>query len=142
MYVTQEIASVLDGTTAPGDFPDAGAATINERYMIGYMITMSRQRRRDAVLKPVEGADSVWSFAYRSPKPGWRLMGRFLEQDTFVGLSLKSRGFLGRMKEAFTNEALVVVDDWARILPGIEPVRSHSFADYLSDPIWDLEDGT
>lgn len=139
MLVTRDIADALDGTSAPSGFPDAGAATINDRYMIGHMISMSRTRSRDAVLKQIEGADAVWSFAYRTPKPGWRLLGRFLERDVFVGLSLQSRGFLGRVRDAFTDEAGAVVRSWEHLLPGLDPVRSRAFNDHLTDPIWDFD---
>ena len=139
MFVTPEIRDVLDGVTSMTGFPDAEATTVNDRYMVGHLISVSRTRDRAAVLKKIDNADAVWSFAYRKPRPGWRLIGRFLERDAFVGLSMKSRSFLGRDENAFTDEAWEVVKAWNQLLPGLDPVRSDDVEDLLSPLFWDLD---
>lgn len=139
MFVTPEIRDVLDGVRLTAGFPDAEATTVNDRYMVGHLISVSRRRGRGAVLKKIEHADAVWSFAYRRPRPGWRLIGRFIERDAFIGLSMKSRSFLGRSENAFTEEAKAIVEVWNRLLPGLDPVRSDDVEELLSPLVWDLD---
>jgi len=139
MFVTSDIRDVLDGSTPTAGFPDAEAMTVNDRYMVGHLISVSRARGRGAVLKKIDNADAVWSFAYRKPRPGWRLIGRFMERDVFIGLSLKSRSFLGHRESAFTEEACAAVEAWNRLLPGLDPVRSDDVEELLSPLVWDLD---
>lgn len=139
LFVVPEIEATLQGAGPPG-FPEAEATSVNDRFMVGHVISISRERRRTAVLKKVEGVDAVWSLSYRKPKPGWRLLGRFLERDVFVGLSLQPRARLGADATAFTVAAQAVVSHWQALFPGLDPESSDAADDMLSPLYWDLDD--
>lgn len=139
IFVTQEIATVLEGKGSVAGFPEAEASAVNDRFMVGHVISLSLERSKTAVLKKVDGVHAVWSLAYRRPKPGWRLLGRFLEKDVFVGLRLSSRTTLGRDLTAFTESARDVVADWQILLPGLDPEDSADADQILSPLYWDLD---
>lgn len=63
-------------------------------FAAGHLVTVSRRSAPGVDLEQLEDQDEVWSLCFRRPRPGWRLLGRFLERDVFVGLRLYERHFL------------------------------------------------
>src|SRR5215207_6268532 len=55
--------------------------------------------------------------------PGFRLFGRFIERDAFVGLRLCDRRDL-RTRALYEAAAQAMIEEWARIFGNIPPLRS------------------
>lgn len=135
MLVTREISDVLD-TNEPY-FPRATVEALIARFCTGQFVTVSREKEPEADLKRLVDVDEVWSMSFRTPRPGGRLLGRFLERDVFVGLGLYLREELGG--STYSARAADTIAEWIRMLGNIEPVRSAELANYLSHTYRDLD---
>jgi hypothetical protein len=131
LVVTPNVADHLDGKKINSGFPDAAAETIVARYLAGHLMTVSRKSAADVELERLENVDEMWSLCFRRPRPGWRLLGRFLERDLFIGLRIYDRNVLGNIPN-YTKLATDTIGDWKEKFGAIEPIRSTDLADYLS----------
>ncbi len=136
LYVTEDIARTLDGTAGTPHFPDAAADVQNAKYSSGYLINVSEQKKewgknQGPQLERVHNVDEVWMMCFRTPPPGWRLFGRFLCKDVFVGLILVEKFDVVRKYEETGRQAIA---DWERILSE-DPLRSSDLDDYIG-PVW------
>ena len=74
---------------------------------------------------------------FRKPRPEWRLFGRFVAKDTFVGLLLVDRITLGTNAN-YGQYIRNLQSMWAsQGLP--QPIRSNSLNDYLSGTVRDVD---
>lgn len=78
--------------------------------------------------------DDVWALCFRKPRPGWRLLGRFIERDTFIALRAYDRHHIGRLSQ-YIAAAYGVIEDWERLFGSIDPVRGTEIGHYLSG-VW------
>jgi hypothetical protein len=108
--VSTEVADLLDGRTAFGQFPAFEAERLIGIFCAGQLITISQKKNeRRPDLERLEGFDEVWSFCLRRPVPGWRLLGRFLSKDHLILLrGWDKHKLFNRYKEA----AQQIIDDW------------------------------
>jgi hypothetical protein len=132
----------LDGATT-ADFASAFADVDITRYLSGFDVRVSRQMREwkkdeQPFLEKLVGHDDVWAICLRRPKPGWRLIGRFLAKDVFVGLGMyPKRELMGGRYAVRADEAIVL---WNERFPGREPIRSDALNDYIGYQWTDIDD--
>lgn len=129
--------AVLDGRPRKAHFPAAEADAVMGRFIAGHFITVGRRRETDAHFKLLEGVDEVWALCFRKPRPGWRVLGRFLEPDVFVGLREADRHELvGRRYAELASE---VVQQWQLRFGPLEPFRSDDLTAYLTGLVRDVD---
>ena len=133
MYVTKGISSLLDGAPAGSHFANGAADAQVTDFIDGRAVNVSReQRRRKRSEQPhlvkLVDCDEVWEMCFRLPKPGWRLFGRFLERGVFVGLDLRDKTLMGAN---YDEPVRVVLADWQRRFPGVDPVRAADLDEYV-----------
>jgi len=131
LLVTRDIADLLDGMRPGAGFPEVGADLIVGRFLAGWLLTVSRKSAPDVDLERLEGLDDVWVLCFRTPPPGWRVLGRFLEKDVFVGLRAYDRHTLGA-RASYSARANDVIEDWKRVFGAMEPLRAGDLDSYLS----------
>ena len=135
IYVTPEVSARLENDEEV--FPRASAEALFARFSLGHYVTVSREFEERADLKKMVGPDDVWVLCFRNPRPGGRLLGRFYEQDVFIGFALHTREELGG--DSYTEKAAEVIAAWNGLLPVSNPVRSGDLADYVSPHFKDMD---
>src|SRR5262249_3443490 len=118
------------------------AATIG-RFVTGQAITVSQKLRPkkwrgpDIDLEQLEGLDEAWVLCYRRPRPGWRLLGRFIEQDALGVFSIKDGRDVGNDYETPAREMIAEWDAW---LPSHEPHRGEDIRAYVSGSFYNVDE--
>lgn len=140
IWVLPEIQEVLAGTDVSLGFPDRAADVLMTRIIAGYFCTvsLSGDPSKQPDLERLEGLDEAWAICFRTPRPGWRLFGRFYTKGFFVGVRLYDRHVLGRRK----NYHRLAADAVARceaLLPSVEPLRGIAVAEYLEGLARDID---
>jgi hypothetical protein len=128
------ISDLLDGTNSHRGFPDWEADFVLGVFIAGHAIkvALASATRGQPELERLDGLiDDVWAMCFRRPKPGWRLLGRFMERDTFIGLRAYPRSRIGTT-ERYSLAAYGVIADWEKIFDHVEALRGRSIGDYLS----------
>ena len=137
IFVLPELNEILDGGT-PGHFPAVEWEVLIRSYCVGSLLTVSfRKNRHRPDIERLGDYDEVWAMCARNPKPGWRLLGRFVQPDCFVGLAAWPKGELfGRYDEAVAD----VIRRWRDIFGSQEPWRGNRPADYLTGALHDVDE--
>lgn len=138
VYVLPDILAKIRAPDHEPMFPRASAESLVGRFRSGGFIGISRQMEVEADLKLMVGVDEIWALCFRSPRPGGRLLGRFIERDLFVGLGLFTREELAGT--AYTERGNEAAAEYERLLPHSPTVRSADLNDYLSPHFKDLDD--
>lgn len=138
ILATPAIRSIIAGDPPVKGFPHLCADLIIGRFTAGHYLLISRSSASDCDLEQLEEIDEVWALCFRKPRPGWRLLGRFLEQDTFIGLRLCDRKRLAHRKN-YGQKASVVIDDWNERFGSLGPLRSDDLSAYLSGYYRDVD---
>ncbi len=133
LLVHPVLVPLLAGKTTDQGFSTPDAAALINRFIEGLVVTVSQKHPPKAELKKMVGVDEVWTICSRRPKPGWRLLGRFLEQDFMVLLHAVHRADLDG--DAFNR----AIEQWDRAFPNRPPLRSSDLGDYLSGQYDDLD---
>jgi hypothetical protein len=93
--------------------------------------------RASPELERLEGLDEAWVMCFRKPRPGWRLLGRFLARDHFVALAAYARDVL-KNRRLYEEAAQRMIDQWGAMFGAIEPFRGDHPAAYLSGVVRDV----
>ena len=129
LYVQPDMVDLLNGIPR-GKFPDWECEKIIGRFCTGRLIIVSFKKQDDGVdMKRWEGFDEVWALCPRIPRPGWRVLGRFVQPGCFVALSAWDRHDL---HNRFGEAAADVISRWRGIFGQQEPYRGSVAADYLT----------
>ena len=140
IFVTPQIAILLSGK---GDvnlmFPSVDAERLVSKFCNGWLVSVSR-KSKPTELEQLENLDDVWAMCFRKPAPGWRVFGRFLDKNVFVGLAAHDRYELVP-KLTYHAKAKAIIADWDRLLPGVSPLRSKKLQDYLGQGYYDYDQG-
>jgi hypothetical protein len=64
---------------------------------------------------------------FRKPRPGWRLLGRFMARDHFVALAAHARDVLNN-RRLYEKAAQRMIDQWNAMFGAIEPFRGDNSA--------------
>ncbi len=137
LLVTPEIADHLDGKHSNMGFPDAEADHVIGYYLAGYVVrtALTYKEKANPELERLDGLiDDVWAMCFRKPRPGWRLLGRFIEKGTFIGLRTLPRSTLGNPEKYFLA-AHQVIADWEAMLGAVVPLRARTIEEYLGG-VW------
>jgi hypothetical protein len=138
LLVAPEIDALLDGHMFYGLFPDICADRLIATYSTGWLVTVSRKiTKRKPDIERIEGYDEVWALCPRRPPPGWRILGRFYEKDTFVALRAWEKN---RLFRNYSQAAREVIEDWEALLGEQPPHRGTSVGDYLSEVFRDVDE--
>lgn len=137
VYVLPEILTKVRAPDHEPMFPRASAESLVGIFRSGGLVRVSRQMDVEADLKCMVGVDEIWVLCFRTPRPGGRLLGRFIERDLFVGLGLYTREELAGA--AYTQRGKDAVAEYERLLPHSPTVRSADLKDYLSPHFKDLD---
>jgi hypothetical protein len=127
------IDALLNGTDTSVGFPDAEADLVLGFFLAGQGVSVSLQYKEGALpaLERLDGLiDEVWAMCFRKPRPGWRVLGRFIEKGTFIGLRAYRRSQLPTT-EKYSLAAYETIKDWETMFGGVGPHRGQSPADYL-----------
>jgi hypothetical protein len=138
LMVPRQVSDLLNGKRVGTGFPEVAADVIVGRFVAGYLVDISRKSAKNVDLEQLEGIDDVWVLCFRRPRPGWRILGRFLERDVFVGLHAYDRHELGS-KAKYTNAAKAIIEAWKAAFGAIEPLRSPNLDSYLSGVYRDVD---
>jgi hypothetical protein len=136
IFLAEPICAVLRDrpTTIKVDFPNPKAEVLITAYIAGNYITVSMLGDPSGAgpdLERMHTVDEVWLFCFRSVKNNqWRIMGRFVAPNTFVGLRLYRRSELdGDNYERCAFEFQVC---WQSCFGARPFIRSSLWTDYLS----------
>ena len=138
LWVPEEINEVLAGEAKALGYPDPSpSAGVRQRYIAGYYMSGSLVGDPDEQRPNFErliGRNEVWVMCMRAPRDNqWRLMGRFIGKNIFVGLRLFSRAFLNG-EEHYNHQAQLFEQNW----PTTEQyVIGSKIEDYISAPVGD-----
>ena len=108
------------------------------RFVAGHLLCVTRKSAKDADLEQLEEVDDVWALCFRKPRPGYRLLGRFLERDMFVGFRLYDRRTLDG-KKVYSTRAVEIIDSWKRDFGSLNPMSSKNLSAYLSGVVRDVD---
>jgi hypothetical protein len=121
-----------------------GFGQIIGRYMAGHSLVVSRERRTSkqakasrAELERLEAMDEIWALCYRQPRPGWRLVGRFMEPNLLALFRACDKRDIGNDYTAVANE---VIADWTRRFGSQPPHRGDWISGYLSGSHYDVDE--
>jgi hypothetical protein len=134
LLVTPIIADLLSGKDISSGFPDYAADTIVGRYTAGHLVTVSLlgdPDKRKPDLERLENVHEVWALCFRKPRPGWRILGRFVQRDMFVGLRAYDRHVLGK-KSNYAKNAKAIPNDWTNLLGDAPVLFAATAGEYLS----------
>jgi hypothetical protein len=138
LLLKPEIQDILDGTNVRTGFPHIEADKVVGRFVAGHLLCVTRKSAEDADLEQLENLDEVWALCFRKPRPGYRLLGRFLERDMFVGFRLYDRHTLDG-KKVYSARAAEIIDTWKRDFGSFGPLRSKHLSAYLSGVVRDVD---
>jgi hypothetical protein len=110
--------------------------------MIGYLMCVSFTihtipPRAYPELERLEGLDETWVMCFRKPRPGWRLLGRFMAPDHFVALAAYARDSL-KNRKLYEEAAQRMIDQWRAMFRAMDPFRGDNPAAYLSGVVRDV----
>lgn len=137
LSTTEEIAELLDGKVPTIGFPNVPAEALVGRFCAGHLVTVSRKKnelRPD--LERLEGYDEVWCLCVRAPKPGWRLLGRFISKNHLVVTRPWDKI---RLANNYDRAAQEVIDDWEKLTGSRSAYSGKELGDYLSGVFRDVD---
>jgi len=140
--VPEEIESVLCGALPTSEYPNPKFSALLQQYIAGYYLTASLCGNPNKKLKPdferLTDLDEVWAMCFRATRVNqWRLLGRFVRQNIFVGLGLYRRSFLNG-KTTYHVRAVEFLAHWEKFEHSLPVIRSNRIEDYISEPVRDL----
>lgn len=137
LLVTPQMDALLDGHILLGVFPDVAAEKLIGIYSAGQLLTVSRKvTKRKPDVEQITGYDEVWALCARTPKPGWRILGRWYEKSTFIALRPWDKNHLFHNYERAAQE---VQEDWTELFGAQIPYSASSVEDYVGGVCRDVD---
>src|SRR5205823_11475804 len=121
----------------------SGIAITIGRFIRGHSLKVSRRRRQrkwkksKIELEQLAGFDEVWVLCYRNPRPGWRLLGRFLEQDALAVFRVKDKRDIGTDYSGVVGK---VLSDWNDHLGTERPCSGTNLSAYMSGAHYNVDE--
>jgi hypothetical protein len=141
VFLAADVTQLLSGEASiKAMFPNVEAERVLSTFCKGHLVSVSATGKRSD-LEQLIGLDEAWALCFRKPKPGWRVLGRFVEPNVFVGLKAYDRIDLGSAKGRYGEMAQAMIDEWGRILPDAPPLRASAMSGYLSGVIRNVDEG-
>ena len=128
-FFRPDLADLLNGGSS-SHFPVLEWEKLIGAFCAGWTLSVSfKFTRKRADMERLASFDEVWALCPRKPRPGWRVLGRFVQPGCFVALAAWPKGELfGRYDEA----AAEVTDRWRQIFGQQEPYRGRVAEEYLT----------
>ena len=128
LLVPAEIKAVLCGSLPTNEYPNPRFSALIQNYIAGNYVSASLCGNPDKRLKPdferLTDMDEAWAMCFRATKQNqWRLFGRFVQKNVFVGLALCRRSFLNGEK-TYHAKAVEIFGHWGSINAFNSIVRS------------------
>ena len=124
----------LDGKAPTSGFPHGFADALIAQFVLGQLISVSGEKGTRASLVRLEGIDEVWELCFRRPRPGWRLLGRFLEVNVLVAFTLIDRNSLGNR---YVQQAQIVQQRWTQTFGATLPFSAARPTEYITGVVRD-----
>jgi hypothetical protein len=132
VFLSADVVQLLSGEASiKAMFPNVEAERVLSTFCKGHLISVSSMGKRSD-LEQLIGLYQAWALCFRKPKPGWRVFGRFIEPNVFVGLRAYDRIDLGSAKGRYGEMAQAMIDEWDRILPDVPPLRAAAISGYVN----------
>jgi hypothetical protein len=136
--VPKNIAAILTGLVDIDQSPSPKFAATIAGFQLGHVVKVLLSGRDSERKKPVFerliGLDEVWVMCFRDPKfSQWRMFGRFIEKNVFVGLKLHTREHLGNF-ETYNGEGEKFIHLWNKLVPDVGFVKGGGIDEYISEP--------
>jgi hypothetical protein len=139
VFLHADVALLLSGDEAiAAMFPSVEAERLLSTFCKGQFVSVSATGKRSD-LEHLIGLEEAWALCFRRPKPGWRVFGRFIEPNVFVGLRAYDRNELGRTSR-YHAFAQAMIDEWDRILPDVPPLRAAGISGYVNGVIRNVDE--
>lgn len=128
----------------PNEFPSVNLEKLTNLFCAGQYVSVSLKgdpdkRRPD--FERLHSVQEVWAMCFRSVKANqWRLLGRFSQKNTFVGLGLYRRPELTGSQ--YTARANDVISEWQNLFGKAVPLMGQHKFDYLSGVVRDVDNDT
>jgi hypothetical protein len=140
IWVPKEIDAALSGKAGFLDFVDPRFAAALQKYIAGLHVTgtlYGDPQKRLPDFERLLKVDEVWVMCFRSPKTNqWRLMGRFIAPNEFVGFRLYRRSYLdGDPKYCDTAERFI--RHWQEVAPDVKVLVGNTIQHYINPPVQD-----
>ncbi len=147
VFVTTKISEALDGKDGNvAGFPWTQADVLIGKFCAGQLVKVALTSKKDGKfikrgrygwpeIERMDGVDEVWILCIRKPQPGWRILGRFLRKNCFIGLELHDAHDLHKPDDAYNNAAQKVIEVWNVVFGQQEPHRGKQIDDYMSG-VW------
>jgi hypothetical protein len=140
VFLHADVALLLSGDEAiAAMFPSVEAERLLSTFCKGNLVTVSETAKTSDVEK-LMGLDEAWAFCFRKPRPGWRVFGRFIEANVFIGLRAYDRIDLGSAIGRYGAMAQAMIDEWDRILPDVPPLRAAGISGYVNGVIRNVDE--
>jgi hypothetical protein len=140
-----EVDVRLSGNDPHYGLPSLGVAVTIGKFVAGRSLTISRKRRGhrwrgpNIELEQLQGIDEVWVLCFRKPGAGWRLLGRFIEQDALVLFRVKDKRDIGN---DYGPAAAEVISDWQARFGDQPPCTGADLSTYLSGTQYNVDEKT
>src|SRR5690349_4989404 len=126
--------NLFEGVDDKPELSPTRAEAMADRFVAAdHLIVSLKAGDKRPNLERLERIDEVWALCVRTPKPGWRYLGRFLRQDWLVLQKAHAKRDLVGNYPLFSGE---VIADWEQRFPEREPLRGAAVGDYLSGDNW------
>jgi hypothetical protein len=138
VLVTPEVDALLDGHVAYGLFPASETERLIASFVAGWQVTVSRKiTKRKPDVEQIVGHDEVWALCPRRPPPGWRVLGRFYDAATFIGLRAFDKHWLAKN---YAVAGQLVTDDWTEIFGAQPPHRATNSEEYVGGLVKNVDE--
>jgi hypothetical protein len=135
----------LSGRDPQHGLPSQPVAVTIGKFVGGRALAISRRKRGrrwrgpSIELEQLEGLDEIWVLCFGRPGAGWRLLGRFLEQDALALFCVKDKHDIGNNYEPAATE---VISDWRAIFGDTRPCTGADLSAYLSGAHYNVDENT
>jgi hypothetical protein len=133
-----DIDAMLDGHMHVGLFPTVSSERLIGIFAAGHLLTVSRKfTNAKPDVEQIVGHPEVWALCPRTPRPGWRLLGRFIDSAHFVALRAWDKRHLFRK---YDEAAAEVIEDWKVLFGDLAPFSSPHVSAYLGGVFRDVDE--
>ena len=141
IYVTEEIRDRICRNSRNEGFPAVASDKLIATFWAGWYVSISLLGDPDGLkpdLERLHSVDEVWSLCFRRVRQDqWRLLGRFVSKNLYVGLGLYRRSELAGGE--YGKKAEAVIYDWT-IIHGLDsPLKGNNKNDYLGGMVGNVD---
>ena len=138
LFVEPNIDALLDGHIHFGLFPQTSSEKLIGIFAAGQLLTLSRRlTKAKPDVEQIVGYEEVWALCPRTPKPGWRILGRFVDPGHFVALRAWDKNALFRNYAKATSE---VIGDWKELFGDRAPYSNADAGAYVGGVFRDVDE--